>query len=60
MTNFEKISLMSKRELAEWLSQKVFKIYYLYEECMYEGEDDVLVNRIIKEVLEDKAEEYKE
>ena len=57
MTNFEKISLMSKRELADWLSQKVFKIYYLYEECMYEGEDEILVNRIIKEILEKEVAE---
>ena len=57
MTNFEKISLMSKRELAEWLSQKVFKIYYMYEECMDEEEDEAFVNRIIKEVLEKETEE---
>lgn len=57
MTNFEKISLMSKRELAEWLSQKVFKIYYMYEECMDEEEDEILVNRIIKEVLGKETEE---
>lgn len=57
MTEYVKILLMSKRELAEWLSQKVFKIYYLYEECMYEGEDEILVNRIIKEVLEKETEE---
>lgn len=55
MTNFEKISLMSKRELAEWLSQKIFKIYYMYEECIYEDEEDTFIDRIIKEVLEDKA-----
>lgn len=57
MTEYVKILLMSKRELAEWLSQKVFKIYYLYEECMYEGENEILVNRIIKEVLEKETEE---
>lgn len=56
MTNFEKISLMSKRELAEWLSRKAFKIYYLYEECIFEDEEDALIDRIIKEVLEKEIE----
>ena len=57
MTEYVKILLMSKRELAEWLSQKVFKIYYMYEECMDEEEDETFVNRIIKEVLEKETED---
>lgn len=56
MTEYVKILLMSKRELAEWLSQKVFKMYYMYEECVFEDEENALIDRIIKEILEKEIE----